>query len=183
MLQAALATGVAAHVDDFDDTHLATVIHPAAASLAAALPVAAGEGLDGGAALRAFALGCEIQLRLGNAVSPSHYDLGWHITGTCGAVGAAVTAGVLYGLDAAGLESAVGLATLTTLGHRQAFGSMTKAFHPGKARPTAYSPPCSPCRASAVLRRPWTVRAASWTCSPTRHGPSCWWTGSAAHGN
>ena len=132
-LSAALATGVAAHVDDFDDTHLATVIHPGAASLAAALPVAVSEGLEGDALLRAFALGCEVQLRLGNAVSPSHYDLGWHITGTCGAVGAAVTAGVLYGLDAAGLESAVGIATLGTLGHRQAFGSMTKAFHPGKA--------------------------------------------------
>ncbi|MCP3715068.1 MmgE/PrpD family protein [Paraburkholderia sp. CNPSo 3281] len=31
---AALANGFAGHLDDFDDTHLATVIHPAAATLA-----------------------------------------------------------------------------------------------------------------------------------------------------
>ena len=34
---AALVTGTAAHLDDFDDTHLATVIHPGASSLAAVL--------------------------------------------------------------------------------------------------------------------------------------------------
>ena len=34
---AALITGFAAHLDDFDDTHLATVVHPGAATLGAAL--------------------------------------------------------------------------------------------------------------------------------------------------
>ena len=33
----ALVTGTAAHLDDFDDTHLATVIHPGAATLATVL--------------------------------------------------------------------------------------------------------------------------------------------------
>src|SRR5580704_18103927 len=67
---AALVTGTAAHLDDFDDTHLATVLHPVAA-----------------------------QLRIGNAISPAHYDHGWHITGTCGVFGAAVAASALLGLD------------------------------------------------------------------------------------
>ena len=130
---AALATGIAAHLDDFDDTHLRTVIHPGAATLAAVLPLGLARKSDGATVLRAFALGCEAQLRLGNAVSPSHYDAGWHITGTCGVVGAAVAASVLCGLDAAGTERAVALATTQTLGHREALGSMTKPFHPGKA--------------------------------------------------
>lgn len=130
---AALATGIAAHLDDFDDTHLATVIHPGAATLATVVPLGVRDGASGEVALRAFALGCEAQLRLGNAVSPGHYDAGWHITGTCGVVGAAVAAGVLRGLDASGLAAAVGLAATQTVGHREAFGSMTKAFHPGKA--------------------------------------------------
>ena len=130
---AALATGIAAHLDDYDDTHLATVIHPGPATLATVLPLGVADDAPGETVLRAFALGCEAQLRLGNAISPGHYDAGWHITGTCGVVGAAVAASVLRGLDASGMCAAVGIAATQTLGHREAFGSMTKAFHPGRA--------------------------------------------------
>jgi len=130
---AALATGIAAHVDDFDDTHLATVIHPGAATMATVVPLGAASGTRGETVLRAFALGCEAQLRLGNAISPGHYDAGWHITGTCGVVGAAVAASVLLGLGSHGMRSAVGIAATQTLGHREALGSMTKPFHPGQA--------------------------------------------------
>lgn len=129
----ALIAGTAGHYDDFDDTHLATVIHPGAATLGALValydaPVASGEVF-----LRAFALGCEAQLRIGNAISPNHYDRGWHITGTCGVFGAAVAASVLRGFDADQIEAALAAASTMTLGHREAFGSMTKPFHAGKA--------------------------------------------------
>jgi 2-methylcitrate dehydratase PrpD len=129
----ALIAGTAGHYDDFDDTHLATVIHPGAATLAVLValhdtPVASGEVF-----LRAFALGCEAQLRIGNAISPNHYDRGWHITGTCGVFGATVAAAVILGYDADRLEAALAAASMMTLGHREAFGSMTKPFHAGKA--------------------------------------------------
>ncbi|MFI5610223.1 MmgE/PrpD family protein [Amycolatopsis sp. NPDC051903] len=130
---AATVTGTAAHLDDFDDTHLATVIHPGAAVLAAVFALAPETGPDGAAALKAFALGCEAQLRIGIAISPSHYDRGWHITGTCGVFGAAVAAAHLLGLDSAQLGHALGIAATGTLGQREAFGSMTKPLHPGKA--------------------------------------------------
>ena len=65
----ALATAFAAHVDDFDDTHLATVIHPGAACLGVLCGLAGAER-DGAHALRAFAAGCEAQLRLGLAITP-----------------------------------------------------------------------------------------------------------------
>ena len=130
---AALATGVAAHLDDFDDTHLATVIHPGAAPMSALLPLAA-EGRAGGEMLlKAFALGMETELRIGYAMSPWHYDEGWHITGTVGAIGAAAAAGVLLGLPAPALSSAIALAAANPLGHRESFGTMEKSFHPGKA--------------------------------------------------
>ena len=129
----ALIAGTAGHYDDFDDTHLATVIHPGAATLGVLValhgtPVASGETF-----LRAFALGCEAQLRIGNAISPNHYDRGWHITGTCGVFGATVAAAVILGYDADRLEAALAAASTMTLGHREAFGSMTKPFHAGKA--------------------------------------------------
>jgi len=129
----ALVTGTAAHLDDFDDTHLATVIHPGAAALAAVLSLAQETAPSGAAFLGAFAVGCEAQLRIGNAISPAHYDHGWHITGTCGVFGAAVAASALFGLDAEAASRALSLAATMTLGHREAFGSMTKPLHAGKA--------------------------------------------------
>jgi 2-methylcitrate dehydratase PrpD len=129
----ALIAGTAAHLDDFDDTHLATVIHPGAAVLGTLIALAPELDVDGERYLTAFALGCESQLRIGNAVSPSHYDRGWHITGTCGVFGAAVSASLLLGLSAAQLEQALAIVSTMVLGHREGFGSMTKPLHPGKA--------------------------------------------------
>jgi len=132
-LAAALVIGIAAHVDDFDDTHLTTVIHPSAATLAAVLPLALNVGASGSAALRAFAWGCEVQLRVGLAMSPSHYDAGWHITGTAGVIGTAAAAGLLLELNDSALASALGIAASSAVGQREAFGTMTKALHVGKA--------------------------------------------------
>jgi 2-methylcitrate dehydratase PrpD len=129
----ALAIGTAAHLDDFDDTHLATVIHPGASSLATVLSLAPETAPTGSAFLGAFAAGCEAQLRIGCAVSPAHYDHGWHITGTCGVFGAAVAASALLGLDAGAAARTLSLAATMTAGHREAFGTMTKPLHAGKA--------------------------------------------------
>jgi 2-methylcitrate dehydratase PrpD len=129
----ALVTGTAAHLDDFDDTHLATVIHPGASALATVLALAPETAPSGARFLAAFALGCEAQLRIGNAISPAHYDHGWHITGTCGVFGAAMAAAVLFGLDVETAGRALSLAATMTAGHREAFGSMTKPLHAGKA--------------------------------------------------
>jgi 2-methylcitrate dehydratase PrpD len=130
---AALVIGTAAHLDDFDDTHLATVIHPGASALATVMSLAPETAPSGAAFLAAFAVGCEAQLRIGNALSPAHYDHGWHITGTCGVFGASVAASALFGLDAEAAGRALALAGTMTAGHREAFGSMTKPLHAGKA--------------------------------------------------
>jgi 2-methylcitrate dehydratase PrpD len=129
----ALVTGTAAHLDDFDDTHLATVIHPGASTLATVLSLVPEAAPAGAAFLGAFAAGCEAQLRIGCAISPAHYDHGWHITGTCGVFGAGVAAAALLGLDAAAAARALSLAATMTAGHREAFGTMTKPLHAGKA--------------------------------------------------
>ena len=130
---AALVTGTAAHLDDFDDTHLATVIHPGASALGAVLSLVPETAPSGTAFLGAFAAGCEAQLRIGCAISPAHYDHGWHITGTCGVFGAAVAACALLRLDAQATARALSLAATMTAGHREAFGTMTKPLHAGKA--------------------------------------------------
>lgn len=131
---AALVTGIAAHLDDYDDTHLRTVIHPGGTCLATLVALQEEIGkTDADDVLAAYAWGLEAQLRLGVAVSPEHYDAGWHITGTCGAVGAAVTAALLLGLDTHQLGVALGWAVEGGVGNREGFGTMTKAFHVGRA--------------------------------------------------
>ena len=130
---AALVTGFAAHLDDFDDTHLATVVHPGAATLGAALGASWLHDRTGAELLRAFAVGIELQLRVAVAMSPSHYDAGWHITGTVGSLGAATAAAMLMGLDAETTGRALAIASSMTIGHREGFGTMNKPLHPGKA--------------------------------------------------
>jgi 2-methylcitrate dehydratase PrpD len=132
-MMAALAAGTAAHMDDFDDTHLATIVHAGAAVVAAAIPVVAMRRVSGDSLVTAVALGIETELRFALAMTPWHYDAGWHITGTVGVLGAAVTSGVLLELDDGALAQSLNIASSLCLGHRESFGTMLKPFHPGKA--------------------------------------------------
>ena len=130
---AALVNGFLAHLQDYDDTHYPTVLHPSAPVWPAALAAAEETRANGRDALVAFALGCEAACRIAMSVHPWHYDQGWHITGTVGVLGAAVAAGRLYGLDADQLTHALGFAGTQAGGVREVFGSDGKALHAGRA--------------------------------------------------
>jgi 2-methylcitrate dehydratase PrpD len=133
ILHAALINGISSHVLDFDDTHLRTVIHPAGPVASAILAYAERCAVRGPDFINALVLGVEIECRIGNSVFPAHYDIGWHITGTCGVFGAAAAVGKLLQLDAERMAWAFGLAASQPVGLREMFGSMTKSFHPGRA--------------------------------------------------
>ena len=130
---AALANGYLGHLEDYDDTHFPTIIHPSSPTLPAALAVAEHTGVTGRDALVAAVLGMEVCCRIGMAVHPWHYDEGWHITGTCGVFGAVAAAGRLMALDTSQMVHALGVAGTQASGVREVFGSMTKPFHPGRA--------------------------------------------------
>jgi 2-methylcitrate dehydratase PrpD len=133
ILHAALMNGIASHVFDFDDTHLKTIIHPAGPVASAILALSEHRKLSGEALMLALVLGVEAECRIGNAVYPAHYDIGWHITGTAGVFGAAAAAGRLLGLNAQRMAWALGIAGTQSSGFREMFGTMCKAFHPGRA--------------------------------------------------
>jgi 2-methylcitrate dehydratase PrpD len=133
ILHASLMNGISSHVYDFDDTHLRTVIHPAAPVVPAILALSEQRTVSGQAFLNALVLGVEVECRIGNAVYPAHYDRGWHITGTAGVFGAAAASGKLLGLSEQQMIWALGLAAAQPVGLREMFGSMTKSFHPGRA--------------------------------------------------
>jgi len=133
ILHAALMNGISSHVFDFDDTHLKTIIHPAGPVAAAILALSESRPVSGEDFMLAFILGVEVECRIGNAVYPAHYDIGWHITGTAGVFGAAAAAGKLLGLDEEQLVWALGIAGTQSSGFREMFGTMCKPFHPGRA--------------------------------------------------
>jgi len=133
IMLAALMNGTTSHTFDFDDTHLRTVIHPSGPVASAILALAETQPVTGEDFLHAFVLGVEVACRIGNAVYPSHYDVGWHITGTTGVFGAAAATGRLLKLDEQQMRWALGIAATQSSGLREMFGTMCKPFHPGNA--------------------------------------------------
>ncbi len=133
IMNAAFINGVSSHIFDYDDTHLKTIIHPGGPVISAILALAEMSPVSGRDFLNALVLGVETECRIGNAVYPNHYDVGWHITGTAGVFGAAAAAGRLMGLNEQQMVWALGLAASQPVGLRESFGSMNKSFNPGRA--------------------------------------------------
>ncbi len=132
-LTAACINAVSSNSLDFDDTHLRTVIHPTVPVASALLALAEYRPLSGAEFLHAFILGVDAECRIGNAVSPAHYEGGWHITATCGVFGAAIAAGKALKLDARQMAWALGIAATQAAGIREMLGSMCKSYNMGHA--------------------------------------------------
>jgi 2-methylcitrate dehydratase PrpD len=130
---AALVNGIACHALDFDDTHVPTILHPTTTLYAAGTALAELRGTRGIDLLAAHALGYELAARASNALYPEHYDAGWHMTGTTGALASAGVAIRLLGLEGVTATHCLSIAATQAAGHREQFGTMTKPFHAGRA--------------------------------------------------
>jgi len=133
-LMAALVNGAASHVVEMDDLHRASIYHPAAVTIPAAVAVAEREGRGGADLLAAVAAGYEIGIRTALMVGASHYRY-WHTTATCGAFGAAAAASLLLGLGPQETAWALGSAGTQAAGLWEflAESAMSKQLHTGKA--------------------------------------------------
>jgi 2-methylcitrate dehydratase PrpD len=132
-LSAAFLNAGGANVLDFCDTHVATAIHPTAPLAPALLALSELEHVNGRDFLLALVLGQEVECRVGLAMSPSHYNKGWHITATCGVFGAAAGSGKLLTLDVAQMVWALGLAATQSAGLCECLGTPAKSVGVGNA--------------------------------------------------
>jgi 2-methylcitrate dehydratase PrpD len=130
---AAFINAAGANVFDFCDTHVRTVIHPTAPVAPALLALAEIRRVTGPDLLTAFALGQEVQARIALAISPAHYDRGWHITSTCGVFGAAAGSGKLLALDESQMVWALGTAATQSAGLCECLGTPAKSVSVGNA--------------------------------------------------
>jgi 2-methylcitrate dehydratase PrpD len=138
---AAFVNGVSIHADDFDDTQLAVakdrvyglLVHPTVPVLPALLALAERSGASGKQLTLAYHLGVEVECKIAEAISPRHYQDGFHSTGTCGPFGSAAACAKLLRFEHSEILNTFGLVASQSGGLRENFGTMTKPFQAGHA--------------------------------------------------
>lgn len=132
---AAFANAGIAHLREIDDAHRAAMLHPGVVAVTPALALAAAGGVSQARLARAVVAGYEVALRLGEALGAGHAGT-FHATATAGSVGAAASAAIALGLDAAGLHHALGIGATQAAGLWQLVDDQAheaKSLHPAFA--------------------------------------------------
>jgi 2-methylcitrate dehydratase PrpD len=133
---AAFANTITGRIDLFDDADSLAHVHAGVATTMTALAVGEREDRTADDFLAAVVVGIDIAVRIGMTIRPSHFDAGFHPTGTLNCFGAAVAAGRLMRLDGAAMLAAMGLAAEQAAGfteYRRCGPIEMSAFHGARA--------------------------------------------------
>ena len=130
----ALVNGTLVHAIDFDDDDPYMMVgHPSGPIVSALVALADSVKPTGLDFLLAYVIGVELEMRLGAAINPEHYDRGWHATSTLGVLGATLACTKIRKLDEQQTAMALGIACSLACGIKANFGTMTKPLHVGQA--------------------------------------------------
>ena len=154
---AALINGAASHALDYDDVNFAMGGHPTVTVVPALLALGEQLGASGQLFIESFIAGYETSGRIGRLVSPSHYQKGFHVTGTVGSFSATAAAGRMLGLSDKQLAVAFGIAATQAAGLKSNFGTMCKPLHAGTASEHGL-------RAARLAAKGFTARSDSLEC-------------------
>lgn len=130
---AAQINAVAGHAWDLDDWEEPGNTHPTVILLPALLAASHIRRSGGADLFAAYAVGAEIIMRLGEAVSLDHYARGFHSTATLGVIGVAGAAARLLCLTEEQTAHALALAVSQSAGFTLQFGSNAKPLQAGWA--------------------------------------------------
>ncbi|MEM1161585.1 MAG: MmgE/PrpD family protein, partial [Pseudomonadota bacterium] len=136
---AATMNGFLCHGLDYDDTHIAGIVHATCSLLPACFSAAAMTGAAGREMVTAYIIGVETATRLGMCARGAFHQAGFHPTGMIGIFGCVLAAGRLMGLNVKQLENAQGIAVSMASGSMEFLedGASNKRFHPGWAASSA----------------------------------------------
>jgi 2-methylcitrate dehydratase PrpD len=154
---AALINGAASHALDYDDVNFAMGGHPTVTVVPALLALGEQMKASGRLFIESFVAGYETSGRVGRLVAPSHYQRGFHVTGTVGSFSATAAAGRMLGLTQEQLAVAFGIAATQAAGLKSNFGTMCKPLHAGTASEHGL-------RAARLAARGFTARGDSLEC-------------------
>ncbi len=113
---ACLMNGFHAHVLELDDGHRFGMIHPGAVIISALISAASVYPFNGTDFLRGMVMGYEAMARLAVSMQPGHKKRGFHATGTCGTIGAAVAVAVAIAMDRGQLKTVLSAAATSGSG-------------------------------------------------------------------
>lgn len=131
---AAFYNGTISHALELDDGHTTAHTHPGVTVIPAAIAVAESIKGNGRDLIASMAVGYELNVRLGEAISPSAiYSRGFHTPALVGSFSAAAAASRMLQLDERQLANALGIASLGPVGVMETFerGAMTKDAYGG----------------------------------------------------
>ena len=131
--------------------------HPTVTVVPALLALGEQIGATGRLFIESFVAGYETSGRVGRLVSPSHYQKGFHVTGTVGSFSATAAAGRMLGLSDKQLAVAFGIAATQAAGLKSNFGTMCKPLHAGTASEHGL-------RAARLAAKGFTARGNSLEC-------------------
>lgn len=141
MQTAAMLNGISAHVIELDDGHRIGMIHLGAPVISALLAVAEKEQMSSRDFLYGIVIGYEVAIRLSCAIQPSCKLNGFHATGVCGTVGAALAIGAALGFNFDQMKSCMSAAITSAAGVLEMIEGDTqlKPFNAGRAAMDAVS--------------------------------------------
>lgn len=138
---AILINGLSSHITELDDGHRFGMIHLGAPIISAILPLAEARNLSGQDVLQGIALGYEAAVRIASSIQPFHRNQGFHTTGTCGTIGAAIGCAVALGYSKEKVLSTLSAAVTSAAGllEIQEDGSDLKPYNAANAALNGFS--------------------------------------------
>ena len=116
MKTAALINAFNAHTVELDDGHRMGMIHLGAVIVSAVKAAAEQYGLEDADILKGIIMGYEAAVRAAMAIQPSHKKKGFHTTGTCGTIGAAMGVAFARGFNKEQIKSALSASATSAAG-------------------------------------------------------------------
>ena len=97
--EAVFLNGLNGHALDFDDGTNSGIIHLGSPIFSLLLPLAERYDIEIDKLLKAAVIGYETSYTMAVSIQPGHKALGFHATGTCGVLGAAIAASYMLGFS------------------------------------------------------------------------------------
>lgn len=132
---AALLNGISSHIIELDDGHRVGMLHSGAPVISALLAIVEKERITSDDFFTGIIIGYEVAIRLACCVQPGCKLKGFHATGTCGTVGAAMAIATALHFDAEQMKSALSAAITSAAGVLEMIEGDTemKPYNAGRA--------------------------------------------------